>query len=184
MCIFDSVLGSGPELQIQILTLITIACSICLWVWIYRREGVGLRQYAIPIILWVAFGSLDITITAKGTFEDPLREGNPLARFIFLNSGFVGPIVASFLWIALWSGIVLLINKRFGKRQEIVAFVSLAVFYSVAIGHLFGFSSWYAPLCPVASIAGGWRNFAGIVFLGICAAGAHLGAKAFWDKFI
>src|SRR5512143_350759 len=115
MCIYTDVLGSGQELGIQLLTLVAIASSIAFWVWAYHKQGVPLRPYALPIILWIVFGSLDILITARGTFEDPYREGNPLARFIFVQSGPAGPVVASVLWIALWSGLVLLMNKKFGS---------------------------------------------------------------------
>lgn len=191
MCVYPDVLGSGPELEAQALTLIAIASSILFWVWAYRRMDVPLRPYALPIILWIIFGSLDIMITARGTFDDPYREGNPLARFIFVQSGFAGPVVASVLWIALWSGIVLAINKKFppdGKggslRNALVAFVSLAIFYSVAVGHIFGFSSWFLPLCPLARGFALMRNLAGVALIGCLLSAAHLAAVRFWDKIL
>ncbi len=191
MCIYSDVLGSGPELEIQLLTLVAIASSILFWVWAYRRLGVPLRPYALPIILWILFGSLDILITARGTFDDPYREGNPLARLIFVQSGFAGPVVASVLWIALWSGIVLAINKKFGERNKnndmrntLVSFVSLAVFYSVATGHFFGFSSWFLPLCPVARGFALMRNIAGIILIGCFLSALHIGAKKLCDTVL
>lgn len=183
MCVYPDVLGGGAVLQAQALVLLSIAASIAFWVWMYGRQGVGLRRYAIPIMLWIVFGTLDIMITVRGTFDDPYREGNPLARFIFVQSGPAGPVLSSILWIALWSGIVLLINKRFagpknGEREKIaVAFVSLAIFYSVAAGHMFGFSSWFMPLCPLARIAPGLTShFMIAVVAGSCAAAVHTGA--------
>jgi hypothetical protein len=148
MCIYPDVLASGPALALQAFTALSIAASIAFWAWAYRKQGVGLGGYAVPIILWVVFGTLDILITARGTFLNPTREGNPLARFIFVESGYAGPMIASVLWIALWSSVVLLANKKAGPR--LAPFISLAVFYSLATGHLFGFSSWFVPLCPIA----------------------------------
>ena len=86
MCYYSEILGTGSALIIQLLTVLSIFLSIIFWVWIYRRENVDLRYYALPIILWIIFGTLDITITALGTVDNPLREGNPLARFIFVQS--------------------------------------------------------------------------------------------------
>ena len=183
MCIYDGVLGSGPAFWVQMLTLIAIAASISSWVWAYRRLEVPLRPYALPIILWILFGSLDIMITARGTFDAPYREGNPLARLVFIQSGPAGPVVATVLWIALWSGIVLALNKRFGQGL-IVRFISLAVFYSVAAGHLFGFSSWFIPLCPIAQGFGLVRNLFGLVLIGCLLSAAHSAARGFWDKLI
>ncbi len=148
MCIYPDVLASGPALLLQAFTALSVAASIAFWVWAYKKQGVGLREYAVPIILWTILGTLDIMITAKGTFENPLREGNPLARFIFLETGYAGPMIASVLWVCLWSGIVLLANMKAGPR--LAPFISLSVFYSLATGHLFGFSSWFVPLCPIA----------------------------------
>lgn len=196
MCIYADVLGSGPELEIQMLTLVSIASSISFWVWAYRKQGVPLRPYALPIILWIAFGTLDIMMTARGTFDDPYREGNPLARFVFVQSGFAGPVVASVLWIALWSGIVLAINKKSGslaigegnggaaRGTTLVLFVSLAIFYSVAAGHFFGFSSWFLPLCAVARGFALMRNIAGIILIGCLLSAAHLSARRFWDNIL
>ncbi len=183
MCVYPDVLGSGAVLQAQSLLAVAIAASIAFWVWAYRRQGVGLGQYAVPIALWIIFGTLDIAITARGTFDDPFREGNPLARFIFVQSGPAGPVIASVLWIALWSLIVLLVNKRFAGQKNTdseriaASFVSLAVFYSVAAGHLLGFSSWFIPLCPVARFAPGIvSHFMIAVVVGSCAAAFHTAA--------
>jgi hypothetical protein len=191
MCVYGDVLGSGPVLQVQALTVVAIAASIAFWVWAYRKLGVPLRLYALPIMLWMAFGTLDILITARGTFDNPFREGNPLARLVFAQSGFAGPVVASVLWIALWSSVVLLVNKKAGwvwkaspMRDAAVAFVSLSVFYSVAVGHFFGFSSWFLPLCPLAQGFALMRNVAGIAAIGCALSAAHLGAKRFWDKIL
>jgi len=148
MCHFSSILGGGDVLFVQALTAVSIAASIALWIAVYRKARIRLEPFIIPICLWVAFGTLDILITAKGTFEDPLREGNPLARLVFVETGFLGPVVASILWIALWSFAVLLINKRLSGAPAL--FLSLAVFYSLAAGHVYGFGTWYEPLCGVS----------------------------------
>jgi hypothetical protein len=190
VCIYDSVIGAGTLLALQLLTVISIFSSIAFWIWIYRKEKVELRQYAIPITLWVVFGTLDILITAKGTFEDPFRESNPLARFIFVEVGFWGPVVASILWIALWSGIVLAINKTIKINQPpapLVSFVSLSIFYALAAGHLFGFSSWYTHLCGIARLssefAWGSPKIFLIVFLGSMLAALHFSINHFVTLF-
>jgi len=148
MCVFTDVLGSGQVLLAQLITIACIALSIVFWVFVYRKEKVAVEPYIVPIALWAVFGTLDILITARGTLGDPLREGNPLARAVFVEFGFWGPAIASMLWIALWSFIVLAINFFFKKdNKNVVEFVSLAIFYSLAAGHIFGFSSWFAPFC-------------------------------------
>lgn len=149
MCHYSDILGIGDILVLQLLTIASIAGSICFWAWFYLKKGLGkeLWSYAPPIALWIIAGTLDIVITTKGAFFDPLREGNPLARFIFVETGYPGPVIASILWIALWAVVVLIINKA---RIHHAGFFSLAVFYSLAVGHFFGFSSWFAPFCSFA----------------------------------
>jgi len=178
MCHYSDVLGDAGALPIQLLTVASIAFSIVFWVLVYRREEVGLRQYALPIILWVAFGTLDIIITARGTIGNPMREGNPLARYVFIEAGWIGPVVASVLWIALWAGAVLVANKLL--KAPHAAYVSLAVFYSLAIGHVFGFSSWFGPLCAISKFS--WEVLADYParFFGIVAIGCVLGAAHFF----
>ncbi len=150
MCLTNEIHGSGTVLLIQGLTLFSIAAAIIAWIVIYRKSGVDLGQYAIPIGLWILFGSLDALMTANGTFGNPLREENPLTRFALLQWGFWGMPLASFLWVSLWAGIVLVLNKRIAPAAARLP--SLAIFYSLAVGHLFGFSSWYTPLCPIAEL--------------------------------
>ncbi len=184
MCHYSGVLGSGDVLVVQALTAASIALSIAFWARAYGRAGVPLRPFAVPICMWVLFGTLDILITAKGTFGDPLREGNPLARFVFVETGFVGPIVASVLWIALWSLAVLMINKRVSGPAAL--FLSLAVFYSLAAGHVYGFGSWYEPLCGVSRAyvdALSWiPRLLRPVPPGVALAAAHMGALAFLGR--
>jgi hypothetical protein len=155
-----------------------------LWVWIYRQQKVGLAQYLVPIALWIVFGTLDIVVTAKGTLGAPEHEGNPLARFVFTETGFLGPVVASVLWISLWSLAVLAINKRLAPPLSY--YLSLAVFYSLGIGHVFGFSSWFGPTCAFA----GWEDrfldfipeFLRIIGFGAIAAAGHFFAQRQYIK--
>ena len=133
----------------------------------------ALVLYALPIALWTLFGSLDILITAKGTFLNPYREGNQLARAVFIEAGYLGPVAASILWIALWAFIVFAINKL---KMPNARFVSLCIFYSLSMGHLSGFSSWYAPFCQIARTVA-WSKLPIIIGLGIIAACLHLAAQ-------
>ena len=146
MCHYTEILGSGDALTLQLLTVCSIAVCIAFWVWLYLKNGLEreLKAYALPIALWTVMGTLDIVITAKGTYMDPLREGNPLAELVFVKTGFLGPVIASILWISLWAGIVLAINRM---KVNHAGFFSLAIFWSLATGHLLGFSSWFIPFC-------------------------------------
>jgi hypothetical protein len=186
MCVYTDILATGAALQVQMITAVAIILSIALWVGIYRWQKVGLLRYALPIALWVVFGTLDIIITTKGTFGAPMREGNPLARAVFLIVGDFGPIVASVLWISLWAGIVLVLNKII-KDQKAASFLSLAVFYSLATGHLFGFSSWFIPLCAVSKaswlIMPGWLiRLPGIIAMGCLLSGLHMAIAGLGTK--
>lgn len=146
MCIYNDILGSGDILILQILTAGAIMASIAFWIFAYWKNNVKLEPYLLPISLWIVFGTLDILITVRGTFLDPLREGNPLARFIFSNAGYLGPAIASILWISLWALAVLLLNRKIKEA----GLISLVVFYSLAAGHFTAFSTWYMPFCDLA----------------------------------
>jgi hypothetical protein len=181
MCIFSGVLGNGAVLTLQGLTVISIAASIVFWVWAFSKSSLKerLHDYAVPICLWILFGTLDILITAKGTFGNPYREGNQLARFIFAETGFAGPLIASVLWITLWAGIVFGINKL---KMPLAGFASLSVFYSLAAGHFSGFSSWYEPFCGLSLYRLAPDLPALNVAIGISAALAHLGAAEIFRR--
>jgi hypothetical protein len=174
MCHYDYLFGTGDVLLIQALTIGSIIASITFWAWIYARGGVDLKRYAVPIALWIVFGTLDITITAMGTFGYPWAEGNPLARMVFVATGALGPVVASVLWIALWAGVVFVINKKTGPK--IASFLSLAVFYSLAAGHIRGFSSWFEPLCKISDATYDLVPDIGARFLAIVLVGSALAA--------
>jgi len=149
MCHYFDIVGSGDVLILQLLTLASIIVSILVWIKLYLQNGLEkeLWAYGPAIAFWVVFGTLDILVTAKGTFLDPYREGNPLARFIFVETGYLGPVIASVLWISLWAGTVFLINRA---KINGAAFFSSAIFWSLAVGHLFGFSSWFIPMCAIS----------------------------------
>lgn len=177
MCQYFDILGSGIVLASQALAVICVVISVAAWLIIYKKAGLEAKRYAVPIILWFVFGALDIVITAKGTFGNPLNEENPLTRGILVVFGFIGPAVASIVWVSLWAGLVLALN-RFLKGRLIADFISLVVFYSLAIGHFFGFSSWYAPLCAVSEWS--WAmlpdypaRLAGVIAIGCLAAALH-----------
>jgi hypothetical protein len=177
MCHYIDVLGEGATLNVQLITFSAIVLSIAFWVWMYRRQNVGLMQYALPIALWIVFGTLDIIITAKGTIGNPMNETNPLTRMVLFFAGDYGPAVASILWISLWSLAVLVMNKKM-KNGKLAAFLSLAVFYSLAVGHLFGFSSWFMPLCWISKLPWALPEWSDIA-IGCALAAVHsLAAKS------
>ena len=193
-------MGGGDILVAQLLTVLSIVISILFWVWVYRRYGVALRPYLVPLAIWILFGTLDIVITVRGTFTDPTREGNPIAQLVFVNIGYLGPVVASVLWISLWSLIVLVINKKitktpssashsqlasFASSFQLARFLSLTIFYSLAVGHIRGFSSWFMPLCAIGETAyellpGILERFIAIVFAGIALAALHTAIASIW----
>ncbi|MFN7991537.1 MAG: hypothetical protein U0R44_05245 [Candidatus Micrarchaeia archaeon] len=182
MCLSGELLGEGDALLLQGLTLASIGASVLLWIRIYAGAGIGLRQYAVPIALWIAFGSLDAVMTANGTFSDPLREANPLTRFALVEWGFWGMPAASFLWVSLWAGLVLMINRA--TKDGPSRLISLVVFYSLAVGHLFGFSSWYLPLCPIAKLFPPFVTTLPKIIIGgaLCAAAHHFAWKTRGDS--
>jgi hypothetical protein len=192
MCHYQDILGGGDILFAQLLVVLSIIISILFWAWIYRRYGVALRPYLVPLAIWIVFGTLDIVITVKGTFTDPTREGNPLAQLVFVNIGYLGPVVASVLWIGLWSLIVLAVNKKITKQVALASIsfplaqsLSLTVFYSLAVGHIRGFSSWFMPLCAISEFVYGLlpgilERFIAIVFVGIALAALHTAIASIW----
>ena len=176
MCRYDAILGNG---DVQLVTLAAIAASIIFWMQVYKRFGVDLIRYALPMALWIAFGTLDITITARGTVLNPACEGNPLARAIFITFGSYGTVLASVLWISFWAGLVFLLNKKLKDAE----FVSLGVFYGLAIGHLFGFSSWFGPLCWLRQMENWLPSGLAILMPACVLAGGHFTvAKALGSK--
>jgi len=175
MCYYTDVLGQGAVLVAQLITFMAIVLSIGFWIWIYKKHNVDLARYIVPIALWIAFGTLDIMITARGAIGNPMLEENPLTREVLLLTGGYGPAIASVLWISLWVFIVLIINKKLKPR--LATFISLAVFYSLAFGHFLGFSSWFDPLCTELSwvFLQGWPILIpGIILMGFMLATLHL----------
>lgn len=146
--------GSGADLYAQMLTLAAIALSIFMWVFIYKRIGIWERMkrwHVFPLVLWIIFGTLDITITARGTLANPAVEGNPATRSLVYSYGMFGAPIASFLWIALWAAAIAaalkLTMNRHGKTGN---FVARLILYNLAFGHMRGFASWMDWLRPVA----------------------------------
>ena len=178
MCQYSEILGSGKVFEMQMLTTLAIVLCILFWVWFYRKNKVDLKRFVTPISLWIIFGTLDILVTTKGTFNDPLREGNILAQVIFLEFGDLGPIVASVSWIALWAGLVFVMNK---KKIPYAEMLTLVIFYSLTVGHFLGFSSWFIPFCIFSQysvlLSSGVPKIAGIVFSGILLSILHSFAK-------
>ncbi len=157
MCEFSGVLAEGEVLRFQLITLFVVIAIAGAWIYVYASRGLGkqLRLFLFPIALWLVFGTLDILITVRGTFSDPLSEANPATRMLLVQFGNWGAPVASVLWICLWAGVVYLLNRYRPGRAS--GFVSLAIFYCLAAGHVFGFSSWFIPLCGLSKIGiTGW----------------------------
>jgi hypothetical protein len=72
---------------------------------------------------------------------------------------------------------VLVANKKL--KAPVAAYISLAVFYSLGIGHVFGFSSWFGPFCSISKLS--WEALPDYParFFGIVAIGCVLGAAHF-----
>ena len=135
----------------QIVTIVTIILSALFWLFVFWKQKLlsKLKSLLLPIILWIIFGTLDIVVTAKGTFGNPQREGNPATVWFLEQFGAYGPAVASLCWIFLWVGIVFILLK-FLKNERISNFVSIIIFYALASMHFIGFSTWFIPLCSIA----------------------------------
>ncbi|MCX6777573.1 MAG: hypothetical protein NT157_01680 [Candidatus Micrarchaeota archaeon] len=139
------ILATGPVLLSQILTFLAVIATAFFWVWAYLKTGRRklLELIWLPVLLWFLFGTLDIVITAKNIYGDPLREGNIAASFLFVNFGFFGPALASLLWISLWATVSLVFDNFSNKLPPLVRnLFQLTLFYSLFLGHFFGFHSW------------------------------------------
>lgn len=147
MCGPGQLFGSGMVLEIQLATLFAIAVTALFWLGEFRKRQVSVALFRFPLLLWAVFGTLDITITAKGVLEGASGEGFWLAKLVFDAFGIIGPVVASVLWISLWAGVVLALNRM---RPPFYSTISLMIFYALAISHFFGFSSWFVSACWVA----------------------------------
>ncbi len=170
MCTYTDIianigLANGQVFRLQLLVMLSICASIAFWVFVYKQNKVRLKDYVIPLCLWIVFGALDIIITTRGTFGQPGIEGNPLSKWAFVQFGYYGPVVASVVWIAFWAGLVFVINKL--SESRIAKFISFSIFYSLAIGHFLGFASWFSPLCSYAQAAPITRIFGLEVAIGI-----------------
>jgi len=147
MCELGQLFGTGMVLAIQLATLFAIAVTALFWLGEFRKRQISITFFRFPLLLWAVFGTLDITITTRGIFNSPSSEGFWLAKLVFDSFGIVGPVVASVLWISLWAGIVLALNRM---RPPFYSTISLMIFYALAISHFFGFSSWFVSACWVA----------------------------------
>lgn len=143
---FTEFFASDNAIYAQLLTFLAVAITAYFWYFAHGKLKIDLKPFSLPIILWFVFGSLDIMITARGVFGEPGREGNPLAKNIFLSVGpIIGPPLASILWITLWAVVAIALYYASKKLQrEWIADARYAIFYSLAVGHFFGFMSWMA----------------------------------------
>jgi hypothetical protein len=77
-------------------------------------------------------------------------------------------------------------NKRI-RYEKLAAFLSLVVFYSLVVGHILGFSSWFAPLCGISRaswiLLSGWLvRLPGIIAIGCVLAAVHMLAVLALEK--
>ncbi|GEM_PF-1429508 len=152
MCIYSEILSSDPRVfGSQLVTIVTIILSALFWLFVFWKQKLlpKLKPLILPIILWIIFGTLDIVVTAKGTFGNPQREGNPATVWFLEQFGAYGPAVASLCWIFLWVGIVLVFLKYI-KNKSLSNFLAMVIFYSLASMHFVGFSTWFIPFCSIA----------------------------------
>ncbi len=176
---YDTLLAEGGGLISQISVLLTIAFSMVMVFHIYRRLKLlfMLRKAAIPLLGFIIFGTLDAVITAKGTFRHPEMEGNPTMAAFLHTFGWVGSSISAFLWILFWMGVAAMIYKLHMARKPyrgILVTLVVYVFYSLAAGHYFAFSSWttFMPFRDVpAAIYSATTNIASpfgpILFVGM-----------------
>ncbi|HLC69046.1 MAG TPA: hypothetical protein VJH24_04360 [Candidatus Bilamarchaeaceae archaeon] len=146
---YSDFFSSGDAFYAQLTTLFGIAAGILLWYSLYQRWRIWktfLSFALFPLLLWIVFGTLDITITTRCAYLDPSCEGNLASRWFFGQFAFFGGALASLAWISLWAGIM----AAFIKYKK--PFVVLVVLYSLAIGHLLGFSTWLEQLKALADI--------------------------------
>ena len=149
---YSDFFGSGLALYAQIATLLAIAISTIAWRAVYIRIGIWKEFISLalfPLILWVILGTLDIAITTRCAYANPLCEGNMDARWFFGQFRFFGGALASIAWISLWAAIMAALMKYKNKFSNIII---LTILYALAFGHLLGFSTWMTWLKPLANI--------------------------------
>ena len=143
---YNDFFGTGNALYAQITTMFSIAISILIWRFVYKRLNVW-KQFIsaafIPLVLWIIFGTLDITITTRCAFDKAECEGNLASRLFFEQFGFFGGAIVSFAWISLWSVIMLAIIKLAKRREAIGYFLTRVILYNLAFGHMLGFFTWF-----------------------------------------
>ncbi len=146
--------GYGTSLYAQLTTVLGIAISTLFWRALYKRLDIWkefISFASIPLILWIVFGTLDITITTRCAFAKSECEGNLASRLFFEHFGFFGGALVSFAWISLWSIIMLVIIKLTKKHETLSHFLNRTILYNLAFSHMLGFSTWLNATKPISA---------------------------------
>ena len=105
-----------------------------------------LRRVWLPALLFALFGTLDALVTIVGTWDAPLREGNPTTRAWLLWGGWVGLVIGTFLYVLFWAAAIVgleTLRQRSGRLwASVLGGVQLLILYALAIGHFWGFLTW------------------------------------------
>ncbi len=180
---FTDFFGSGTALYAQLTTMFGIAISIIIWRVIYKK--IGIWNYFVspafasaPLLLWIVFGTLDITITTRCAYAWAECEGNAASRLFFAQFGFLGGAIVSFAWISLWATIMGIIEYLAKNAQRMAKLfgdlIVLCILYGLAIGHLAGFSTWLVQTKGIVEFLDSLPNWIGIAFGLIHAVIAHV----------
>lgn len=147
--VYSDFFGTGTDLYAQLVTIIGVLTGIIIWLEIYKRIGIFDKFMKIaffPLLLWIVFGTLDITITTRCAYLVPQCEGTAESQWFFENFGFFGGAIVSLAWISLWAGIMAALvhftKKSRPNAKTTAYFFVLAILYSLFIWHLAGLSTW------------------------------------------
>lgn len=147
--------GSGEAFYAQLTTLLAITLGIIICIAIFIRLNLW-KQFAsfalFALVLWIIFGTLDVTVTTRCAYIHPEIEQNLDARWFFEHFGFFGGALASITWILVWAIVIALLLTYGKKHKHISHLIILTILYSLANGHFLGFSTWMEQLQSIAEI--------------------------------
>ncbi|MBI5159744.1 hypothetical protein HY992_06515 [Candidatus Micrarchaeota archaeon] len=133
----------------QTVELVAIVASIqlCLFVfWLWKRFD-DFKKLLVPVFLFFVFGAADALVTISNNVFS-VREGNPYARVFIEWGGWKGYVFLTVLWVCLWAFAALALlelraREKNGSKKAFFLFACLAEFYALAVGHAWGFLSWF-----------------------------------------
>lgn len=133
--------------QMVELVAIVFVVQLCLFVFWLRKRFDGFKKLFVPVFFFFVFGVADSLVTISNNVFS-VREGNPYACVFIEWGGWKGYVFLTLLWIVLWAFVALVLlelraREKNERKKAFFLFACLAEFYSLAVGHAWGFLSWF-----------------------------------------